>query len=568
MSDGIGTRLRNSLGKMMMAKNAFDDLAPQGGGPTYSVDVHQMKEYLNTSHPVFGPEIGIHSGLSEGYSSITFKRPWTSFAEQATYLQEDEDVQLAINHQASQITGNDHYWKANKKEYSDYMTKFSKKIWFDILDTDIVKELLWYGNTVLVPLIPIPEIQHRNDFLHIPISSFIRIWIDRLRRPYKYEFRGSEWQGYMNPQDVIHLKWNPVNASPFGTGFGVALTSAREFFDISVEGLQARKLPNLIDRKLATSFWMHLAQKRYISRNVYQALKSTKDDRATLKSHLKTLEPGEDVVTGVKLTVQELGTSQRSFDPTLFTNLVSGQLYKGLGDFTGKQGEESSHQYANAKEASKEIEKGLASFPLATTLQLMEYLFQPWYMAHPLYDPEYGMGIISVPWDECGFELNFGQEVKRDLTPEQHFALLQLLISSGIVLDPSHILELFEDAGLAIRTEIKEVLTNMYNDPNGQMALGKIGEQPIQQPMVGQTPIPDWSSYAADQAARPMDMTSQYTPSSTHPTPRFVYGIEDPKIGDPQPSKPYLNFGPLSGNGVQLTEKQIKEMIVKITNAR
>ena len=547
----LATRLRNAVGKMVMTKNAFDELAPQGGGPTYSMDVHQVKEYLNTSHPVWGPEIGTHSGLSEGYSSITFKRPWVSFAEQATYLQEDEDVQLAVNHLSSDITGNDHYWKAKKKEYSDYMSKFTKKIWFDILDTEIVKELLWYGNTVLVPLIPIPEIQHRHDLLHIPISSFIRIWIDRLRRPYKYEFRGSEWQGYMNPQDIIHLKYNPVNANPFGTGFGVALASQREFFDISVDGLQARKLPNLIDRKLATSFWMHLAQKRYISRNVYQTMKSTKDDRATLKSHLKKLEPGEDIVTGVKLTVQELGTSQRNFDPTLFSNLVSGQLYKGLGDFTGKQGEESSHQYANAKESSKEVEKSLASFPLAVTLQLIEYLFEPWYKAHPLYDPEYGMGMVSLPWDECGFELNFGQEVKRDLTPEQHFALLQLIITSGLIKDPSHLLELFEDSGLAIRSEIKESIDTMYNDPNGQLALAN----------VGQSPIPDWSSYAADMAQRPMDMTNQYTPSSTHPTPRFVYGRYDPKIGTPQTSPPYLNFGPLAGEPVQYTKKEIKEMV-------
>lgn len=537
------TRIRNSIAKMVSVKNAFDELAP-GSGPSYSVDVHQMKEYLVTSHPVWGPEIGTHSSLSEGYSSITFKTPWVPFSTQSVNLQEDEDVQLAINHLSSQITGNDHYWKAAKKEYSDYMEKFSKKIWFDILDTEIVKELLWYGNTVLVPLVPISEITHRNDFLHIPISSFLRIWIDRLRRPYKYEFRGAEWQGYMNPQDIIHLKYNPVNASPFGTGFGTALSVAREFEDMTPTGLEPRRLPSLIDRKLATSFWMHLAQKRYISRNVFNALKSTKSDRDVLKAHLKTLEPGEDLVTGVKVEVQELGTSQRSFDPTLFTNLVSGQLYKGLNDFTGKQGEESSHQYANAKESSKEVEMGLASFPLSTTIQLMDYLFKPWYDAHPLYDMEYGMGIVSVPWDECSFELNFGQEVKRDLTPEQHQKLLEMLINSRIVNDPMHLLDLFEDAGLAIRSEMKESINTMLNDPNGQMAMGA-----MQGTANELSPPPNWNSYAADQAERPMDFPL-YTPSTKYPTSRWVPSIYDPGIQDPQPSKPYLNFGP-HGNPIQ-----------------
>ena len=42
-----------------------------------------------------------------------------------------------------------------------------------------------------------------------------------------------------------------------------------------------------------------------------------------------------------------------------------------------------------------------------------------------------------------------------------------------------------------------------------------------------------------------------------------MYGIEDPKIGDPQASKPYLNFGPLAGEPVQYTKKEIKEMVEK-----
>ena len=215
---------------------------------------------------------------------------------------------------------------------------------------------------------------------------------------------------------------------------------------------------------------MLIAQKRYISRNVYKAPKSSSTDRVALKSQLKKLEPGEDIVSGIHIDVQELGSTQRAFDPTPFTNLTSGPILKGLNDFQGKQGEESSHQYANAKESSKQTETGLASFPLAVTLQLMEYLFKPWYVAHPIYDLEYGGGMVSVPWDECNFELNFGQEVKRDLTPEQHKALLDSLLSSGIMLDPSTILELFEDAGLSIRQEAKDMINTQYNDPSGQMA--------------------------------------------------------------------------------------------------
>lgn len=557
LSQGL-TRLRQAAANLIGPSNIS---FTESKAANYSMNVNDLHgmmsqpihELLMSSQPVWGPEIGVHSGLSEGYSSVTFKKPWVDFASQALFLQEDEDVQLAINHLASQITGEDHYWKAKKKEYADYMTDFSKKIWFDVLDTEIVKELLWYGNCVLIPLLPIAEIRKREDLLLVPISSFLRIWIDRLRKPYKYEFRGSEWQGYMNPQDVIHLKWNPVNGSPFGTGFGVAMTAAREFEEIVPGGTETRRLPNMVERKLSTQFTMQIAQKRYITRNVYNAPKSSVDDRAALKASLKKLEVGEDLVTGVKVEVQELGSAQRAFDPTPFTDLTQGPIFKALNDFQGKQGSEESHQYANAKESSKQVETGLASFPLAVTLQLMEYLFKPWYKAHPIYDMEYGGGIVSVPWDECKFELNFGQEVKRDLDPEQHMKLLELLISSQIPLDPNTILELFEDAGLAIRQETKDMLTQQYQDPDGMLAMNNAMQNGAMHGNDLEIP-PSWDTSVADQAPRPMDESNQYTPSNSYPTPRFPFSVYDPKLGDPMPSLPYRNFGAHS-NPVQYTKK-------------
>jgi len=63
---------------------------------------------------------------------------------------------------------------------------------------------------------------------------------------------------------------------------------------------------------------------------------------------------------------------------------------------------------------------------------------------------------------------------------------------------------------------------------------------------------PEWGTYAADQAPRPMD-SNNYSPSSKNPTNTFA-GIFDPKLGDPMPSMPYRNFGP-NANPIQYTKK-------------
>ena len=182
------------------------------------------------SQPVWGPEISTVGAYSrEGYTSKSFDSPAIRFSTQETALQFDEDVQLAVNDLSSKVTGGKHYIKGINQSFIEYMEDFTHNLHFDTFDTTLVKELLWYGNSVWKPRMGIANVRSFHDLMHIPISSFQRIWWDRQRVPYKYEFRGAEYQGYHNPDEVLHFKWNPVNASVFGTGFGVSATSPRNF---------------------------------------------------------------------------------------------------------------------------------------------------------------------------------------------------------------------------------------------------------------------------------------------------------------------------------------------------
>jgi hypothetical protein len=496
IKESFRTRLTNIFGTLPDNSNDFSDYSRNVSS---GMDVNATKmAFESFSDPVWGPEISGAGAFSrEGYVSKSFEIPVVPFKTQVAAAEVDEDIQIALNTLTSQITGGRHYWKGIHDDMVDYITEFSHDIDFDWIDTILVKELLGFGNSVWKPRLGIKYIRGKDDLLNIPISSFARVWWDRQRMPYKLEFRGAEWQGYHDPKDVMHFIWNPIDSSAFGVGLITALTAVRNFQDITANGAEDKQRPSLLDMKLSTQLTMHLTERRYIPHNVYNAVGSSANDRAAIKASLKNLKAGEDFVSGTQIQVQELGSAQRAFDPTRFTDNVLGPIMKGLNSFRGKQANESSHQYANAKTASTLDEIGMSSFPQAVQRQLADKLFRPWYELNPMYGNNYGGGMVSVPWKECKFELEFGEAEKTDLEPDVLLKLIESAINTGAVFDPVEKRELYEKAGLPMsKIYTDEIMMNggmnpmgmgMPMDPNmmngGQNPSGMPPQQPQGMPM-------------------------------------------------------------------------------------
>jgi len=533
---GGGWASRLSLGLSNILGRSSEPLS-HGTQARYStnIDVNSVHMAMSEgmagfSQPVWSPEISTVGAYSrEGYTSRTFDTPTVQFSEQVYYVRRDEDIQLSLNNLASQVTGGEHYWKSEYEGIQDQMTQFSKDIDFDWIDNIMVKELLAYGNTVWKPRLGISNIRNKDDLMNIPISSFVRIWWDRQRRPYKYEFRGSEYQGYHNKDDIIHLKWNPINASMFGTGFMTYLTSTRDFDEITPSGARPKRLPSVMDRKYSTTMTMHLSEKRYVPHNVYEALNASTAERSQLSADVADLETAEDLVVGNKVTVQELGSNSKPYNPEQFMDMVEGAIFKATGYFGGKQGSESSHQYANAETSKDEKEEGLASFPLAVTRQIIESLFQPWYEQNGgAYDVMYGGGMVTLPWKEANPDLNFGRVQKKDLETKEMIELIQLAATTGAVNDPVELRKLLEDAGLGLTKEITDQMQNMYN-PQGPVY------------------PPSFDTYGADQQPRPAD-DPNFTSSQRDFDPRSDATPGDTNQANPQPSYAGLNFTTSSAN--------------------
>ena len=464
---GWMNRLKNGIAGFAGSSNLA---APNGRdrihrGP--SLNVNEIRGMLEAapglSQPVWGPEISTVGAYSrEGYTSKTFDSPVISFRAQAKALEIDEDVQLSVNHLASKITGGSHFVKAANDELIEYFEDFTKRLNFDIFDTETVKELLWYGNSIYKPRLGIQHIRSLDDLMHIPISSFVRIWWDRQRIPYKYEFRGAEYQGYHNPDEIIHFKWNPIDASVFGTGFGVSMTSPRFFSMTTPQGEVEKRLPPLLERKYATQFNMQMGEQRYISRNVWSADGASEDERNQLQAQIDNLEVGQDVVSGVKIEVQELGSQAKNFNAEQFMDITQGPIMKALNDFRGKESGSSQHSYANAKESAILDEIGLSSFPIAFKTQLNDAIFRPWYEAHPMVQMNYLGGLIPVPWEETKFQIEFGEQEKKDIPIEDRIKLIEIYKDSDVA-DPLELVQLFSQAGLG--------LSKTYDTPEEQAEL-------------------------------------------------------------------------------------------------
>ncbi len=556
------TRLRNGLVKMLAPENRYSHFRnSEQRSPMNSLDVNSMRTSFEEaimsgsppglSQPVWGPEIATVGRYSqEGYTSKTFDKPLISFVSLALPLANDEDVTLAMNHLASQVTGGEHFWKGQNEDITKYIEDFSQAIDFDELDTIICKELLWFGNSFWKPRMGIGAVRSKHDLMHIPISSAVRIWWDRQRIPYKYEFRGAEYQGYHNPDEIIHLKWNPVNASAYGVGFGVAMLSPHTFDQITANGAEANTVPSLIDRKYSNQLTMHVTERRYTPRNVWIAPDADEEERAELTRKIQDLRLAEDVVAGSQVEIKELGSMQRAFNPTQFTDTVLGPIMKALNDFRGKQGTESSHQFANAKESNILDQIGLSAFPLAVTRMLIEQLFRPWYDANPIYDQSYGGGIVAIPWDDCEYELNFGRVQKKDIDLPDQIKLIELAIQTGAVQDPIEIRDLLEDAGLGLRKEYGENMQQEY-DAQGVYPPGfETGqEEPMplasEQALIGggESPVPNnFVNQGMGQPPNDMPIYNDMIQNVRGNNPATENNPFVPNPYTAQPSDPRLNF--------------------------
>jgi len=110
----LGSRISNGWNTILTAMQTNSPQPRSLNSINNSMNVNKIQYALGGqpdggfSQPVWGSEISTVGQYSrEGYTSKTIDRPVVPFSVQVEAFIKDEDIQLAINHLSSQITGSD-----------------------------------------------------------------------------------------------------------------------------------------------------------------------------------------------------------------------------------------------------------------------------------------------------------------------------------------------------------------------------------------------------------------------------------------------------------------------------
>ena len=383
--------------------------------------------------PFWFSNIGGNHFPREGFTYQPFDTPLVPFKDQLQGYIDDEDAKMGIEFLAHSATGGQHYFKGKTEGLIGHMRDFSKRIELDWIARQIAVELLAYGNSFWRLRKPIWEVDSLEDFQQIPIDSAARIWWTPDRRPIWYEFRGAGYNGYFRPYEILHFVWNPVNAQIFGYGAMPQLVKEVQYSEQTPEGPQDMVRMPYLDIKHGMQNLVYRSLFRYLPRNVYEAPQSDETERDDIRSELRMLFPGEDLVHGsAGLKVQELGSGTRAYEPNAFMDLFQGAIFKAVQTSKGRiAGQSQGPTYANGEESAVLDEVGLSFFPIALKNQLAAKILKPWYYFHEFTDPRVAGGLVSIPWDKTDYEMMFGRALKKDLEPDQMLAWIQFLAEKG-----------------------------------------------------------------------------------------------------------------------------------------
>ena len=424
--------------------------------------------------PFWFSNIGGNHFPREGFTYRPFDTPKVVFSEQMKGYFDDEDARMGVDFLAAKTTGGDHYFTGKTKFLSEYIESWTKDINLNWLIWQIAKELLAFGNCFVRCRVPIWQAKRPEDFQILPIESMVRIWWTPDRRPLWYEFRGAEYNGYFRPGEVMHFVWNQTNAQIFGFGILAQLTNRVTYMEDTADGPIVKERESYLDIKHGLQNVSYKVMKRYLPRLVIDASKAGEDTRDSIREEMRTIHDSEDIVHGITgLKTTEIGTQTRPIDPQVFMDLFQGSIFKAVQTSKGRiAGQSQGPTYANGEESAILDEVGMSEFPIQLRYQIENMIVKPWYESHRIKDPNMFNGLIAVPWKAAHFELNFGQQSKKDLEPEQIAQWVQILQGAGQIA-PQEIRKIAERVGVPELASDAEGGMNI--DQSGVTGMGNDG---------------------------------------------------------------------------------------------
>ncbi len=316
-------------------------------------------------------------GLIAPLSTVSWgESPAISFSTLLNNYLSDTEIAMGIDFLAEAIVGPGFYITSDDDKAKEIVEEFCSEVNLDNLNLMIAKEVIAFGNSFIEKIEPDDLI----NLKHIPISTIWKVKRDEFGKVENYEQLIGGKIVELEPDRIIHFKFNAMNNSPFGYGLLHQLSAKKKYVMRLSDGtVKERMIPSLLELKWLMEDDMRKILHRYVPRHVYEFEGASEDFVSNQANVIKSLEPEQDFVfggKGIKLSIHEVSIDPRArFEA--FIEHFDNQRLIGLQTPVFKLFTTPGFTEASAKEATRMAERKVLAIQRFLKRLIEREIFRP-----------------------------------------------------------------------------------------------------------------------------------------------------------------------------------------------
>lgn len=152
--------------------------------------------------------------LLPAWRTVLGEAPPASFQTLINLYLKDPAARAAVDFMADQIVGMGFYVTAETPRAKDVVDEFNESVNLDGLLMEATREIVAFGNSFWEKVEPAPL----ETLRILPITSIDKILRDRYGEVQAYKQTLKYGGNKLEPNRIIHFRWNPIDGEAFGTG--------------------------------------------------------------------------------------------------------------------------------------------------------------------------------------------------------------------------------------------------------------------------------------------------------------------------------------------------------------
>lgn len=332
----------------------------------------------------------------------------------------------------------------------EIVNEFSEDWDLDTMNQKMSRDVWSTGNAFMNPVSD-DDLPFAGIYM-LPLSSFTKIYRDHDNQIVKYvQNWGGRQDTDVEPGDIYHARWLPIDESAWGEGIGQAL--GRKGIGYKTENgttvirddwfTTAEKIDDISTKMIYSGLPRYFA--------FFEGEGADKEFIDGVNTNLSKLDPLQHFATNVKGDIKTVALdTQNRFDS--FIRYVDDQIVTGTMSPLIRLWSSLNFTYASSKEAVD------AMFPLIQMYQRFHKRFTERMIYAPLIVQE------GIDLKKANVKLHWGQE--DPLTPTEIMEVFNVLKEPMFIdkVDPDTFIDMFIDSGIKItKTEQEETKTDIQS---------------------------------------------------------------------------------------------------------